>query len=69
MRQPSLEDLLLTPVELELARQQIQEMAYLKWEKAGRPDEGSDKFWNEAELEWVEYFYVPHRNCNDPLSH
>ncbi len=68
MWQPSLEELLLTPEELEFARQQIQEMAYVKWEKAGSPHDGSNRFWNEAELEWIEYFYVPHRSCDGALD-
>ena len=58
-----LDTLLLTEKELRAARSQVQELAYLKWEAAGRPpDESrSEEFWQEAELEWIEYYYVPDR--------
>ena len=36
-------------------------MAYFKWQDAGSPDEDPIKFWREAELEWIEYYYVPDR--------
>jgi hypothetical protein len=32
-------------------QQQIRELAYFKWEEAGRPDEMHDHFWLEAEKE------------------
>lgn len=57
----SLEDLVLTPEELEIARSQVQEIAYTKWEAAGCPKGCDALFWNEAELEWIEYMYVPDR--------
>ena len=58
-RQPSLNLLQLTEDELEMAQQTVREMAYLKWQAAGCPEDQSLKFWLEAELEWVEYRYVP----------
>ena len=40
----------------------IAEMAYFKWEKAGKPDGMSDHFWAEAE---IDYIYREH----DALCH
>lgn len=63
----SLDTLLLTPEELSLARHAIAEKAYLKWLDAGQPSGRSDVFWKQAELEWIEYCYVPDRfpqGCN-----
>ena len=57
----SLDNLILTREELEIAHHQVQEIAYLKWEAAGCPTGQDNQFWNEAELEWIEYFYVPDR--------
>jgi len=57
-----LELLLLTKAELEAAREKVQEMAYLKWEEAGCPEgTDSDRFWQAAEQEWIQYHYVPDR--------
>lgn len=61
-RFPTLDSLLLTEDELLQAREQVREMAYFNWLNAGRPDDDSLANWTEAELEWIEYFYVPHRN-------
>ena len=61
MQQPCLDDLLLTDSELSAARQQVQELAYFKWQAAGCPDHAADDFWRQAELEWIEYDYVPDR--------
>ena len=57
--QPCLDLLQLTADELKSAKQAVREMAYLKWQAAGCPDNQSLRFWLEAELEWVEYRYVP----------
>lgn len=62
MSPPSLDTLLLTEDELLAAREKVQEMAYFKWQEAGCPGDAGNRFWSEAELEWIEYFYVPHRN-------
>jgi len=59
--QPCLDLLLLTDNELQAAKKQVQEMAYFKWQAAGCPDNAELRFWLDAELEWVEYFYVPNR--------
>ncbi len=62
---PSLESLLLTSSELRAARKEVRQMAYLKWEQAGSPqDDDPQKYWREAELEWIEYHYVPDRYGN-----
>lgn len=58
-----LELLLLTEAELQAAREKVQEMAYQKWQEAGRPEDEAlaETFWNEAEREWIQYYYVPKR--------
>ncbi len=58
----NLESLELTPEELRTARKQVQRMAFLKWQDAGCPSADPFSFWKEAELEWIEYWYVPDRN-------
>jgi hypothetical protein len=64
MERPTLNTLLLTENELDAARTQVQQMAYFKWQNAGCPDNDPLSFWSEAELEWIEYYYVPHRNIS-----
>ena len=59
--QPCLDSLLLTEDELKAARKQVQGMAYFKWQAAGCPEDDALTFWLEAELEWIEYYYVPDR--------
>ena len=61
MRQPCLDSLLLTEDELKVARKQVREMAYFKWQAAGSPEDDALRFWLEAEREWIEYYYVPDR--------
>ena len=61
MHHPSLDQLLLSDTDLECARKQVQEMAYFKWLDCGCPENRACDFWNEAELEWIEYYYVPDR--------
>lgn len=58
---PCLDSLILTEQELQTARSQVQEMAYRKWQEAGCPEDAAQRFWLEAEREWMEQFYVPHR--------
>ena len=65
MERPSLDSLLLTEDELQAAKRQVEEMAYRKWCDAGRPEDNEIRFWCEAELEWIEYYYVPDRNFYD----
>lgn len=69
MDPPSLDSLMLTQAELSIAKEQVRQMAYFKWKNAGCPDGRSQRFWSEAELEWIEYFYVPHRDSTDPQTH
>ena len=61
MNRPSIDELILTKDELRNAREQVQQMAYFKWLDAGRPLGDELQHWLEAELEWIEYFYVPDR--------
>ena len=60
----TLETLELTPEELESCREAVRKMAYCKWLDAGRPDSGELDFWVEAEREWIERNYVPHRTLD-----
>lgn len=64
----SIDNLILTPEERSCARDQVQKMAYLKWQAAGCPDNSEKQFWEEAELEWTEYYYVPDRNCDGYIA-
>ena len=57
----SLDSLLLTPQELEVALRQVRELAYFKWEAGGRPADRELDFWCAAEREWIASSYVPHR--------
>ena len=66
MNQPTLETLLLNPSQLEMARTQVKEMAYCKWKAAGEPNIDPLAFWRQAELEWIEFFYVPSRDDLNP---
>jgi hypothetical protein len=59
--QPCLNSLLLLEDELKAARKQVQKIAYFKWQAAGCPEDNALTFWREAELEWIEYYYVPDR--------
>ena len=60
--QTCLEVLELSADELKAAKQEVQEMAYCKWEAAGCSEEDDPlTYWLEAELEWIEYRYVPDR--------
>lgn len=61
MHTPDLEALYLTNDELAAAKKEIQKMAFCKWADAGRPKNSSRDFWREAQLEWIEYRYVPDR--------
>ncbi|REJ70043.1 MAG: DUF2934 domain-containing protein [Planctomycetota bacterium] len=59
--QPRLESLLLTAEAQQAAKEEIERLAYLKWERAGRPPDAALRFWLEAEREWIAYCYVPRR--------
>jgi hypothetical protein len=57
----TLETLEMTPEELKSSRDAVHELAYFKWLNAGRPDGRELEFWLEAEREWIQHNYVPHR--------
>jgi hypothetical protein len=57
----TLDTLELTRDELERAKDRVRQLAYLKWEASGRPFDGSTTFWLEAERQWIEHEYTPHR--------
>lgn len=57
----ALESLELTDDELQRAREAIRQMAYDNWLMAGMPSGDGIKFWAQAEREWIEHCYVPHR--------
>ncbi len=58
---PCLDSLVLTEDEMQVAKKEIETLAFWKWKEAGCPDDASLDFWLEAELEWMEYRYVPDR--------
>lgn len=60
----TLETLELTPEELAICKDAVHKMAYLKWVDAGCPDQGQLEFWLQAEREWIEHNYVPHRTLD-----
>jgi hypothetical protein len=62
----TLETLELTHDELERAKDRVRKLAYLKWEAAGRPYDGRKKLWHEAERQWIEHEYTPHRDDTVP---
>lgn len=65
----TLESLDLDEARLQAARDEIQQNAYYKWEKAGCPQEqDSLRFWREAEYEWIEFHYVPSRPFEENTS-
>jgi hypothetical protein len=57
----TIDSLELTDEKRKLAREDIQRMAYLAWERAGRPESDPLRFWQEAEGEWIRFHYVPDR--------
>lgn len=61
----SLESLELTPDELARSREAIRQMAYENWLNAGRLAGDGLQYWLQAEQNWIENCYVPHRLRND----
>ena len=57
----SIELLELSPEELETARERVRALAYRKWCEAGCPADDSEFYWHEAERQWIEHEYIPHR--------
>jgi hypothetical protein len=58
----TLDTLELTSDELDHAKERVRHIAYLKWHDAGCPFNGSLEFWLEAERQWIEHEYAPHRD-------
>jgi hypothetical protein len=57
----TLETLELTPEERSSRKDALQRRAYFNWVEAGCPDCRQLEFWLQAECEWIENDYVPHR--------
>lgn len=51
----------MTPEELASSKDAVRTRAYFSWLDAGYPDRRQLEFWIEAEREWIEHNYVPHR--------
>ena len=60
----TLETLEMTPQELNSSQDAVHKLAYFKWLNAGRPDCRELEFWLEAEREWIQHNYVPHRTLD-----
>jgi hypothetical protein len=58
----SLETLELLPEELEAVKEKVRRLAYRHWEAAGSPPNEALRFWLQAEQEWIEHEYTPHRD-------
>ena len=57
----TLETLEMTPQERELCLEAVRKMAYRKWRDSGQPDSPALDYWLQAQREWIENYYVPHR--------
>lgn len=57
----TLETLELTPQKLESCKEAVHRMAYFNWLNAGCPSGNQLEFWVQAEQEWIQHNYVPHR--------
>jgi hypothetical protein len=57
----TMETLEMTSEELNSSQDAVHKLAYFKWLDAGRPDCRELGFWLEAEREWIQHNYVPHR--------
>ena len=64
MRFPTLDSLLLSDDERAAARRDVEVMAFCKWQDAGCPENSAPHLWEQAELEWIEFRYVPDRYPN-----
>jgi len=60
---PNLDALYLTDDERTCARREIEKMAYDRWQSDGCPMRQDRNFWRAAEIEWIQYRYVPDRDC------
>lgn len=57
----TLETLELTPEEIEHSKETVRQMAFSRWINAGCPRCDGREFWLQAERDWIEHCYVPHR--------
>jgi hypothetical protein len=57
----TLETLEMTPEELKSSTDAVHKLAYFKWLNTGSPDCRELEFWLDAEREWIQHNYVPHR--------
>ncbi len=60
----TLENLELTPQELESCKDIVRRMAYFHWLDAGQPEGAELDSWLKAESEWFEHDYVPYRSLD-----
>jgi len=58
----------LTEVEMDVARREIERLAFEEWERAGRPDADPVLFWQAAERRWIAFRYVPDREYERQCS-
>lgn len=59
-----LDTLELTPEELDASREAVRKMAYFRWLEAGMPTDSGLDYWAQAERDWIERYYVPHRDLS-----
>lgn len=64
----SLYTLDLSDDELRCAEAEVRLLAFQKWQEAGCPEDSSEKFWQDAELEWIGRCYVPKRRHDGDCS-
>lgn len=60
----TLETLEMTAQELESCTDAVRKMAYVIWLEAGQPEGKQLEFWLQAERQWIERSYVPHRTLD-----
>jgi hypothetical protein len=58
----NVESLELTEAEMDVARREIERLAFEEWERAGCPDADPVLFWRAAERRWIAFRYVPDRD-------
>jgi len=64
----TLDTLELTKEQRRMARREIERMAYQKWADAGFRATDALKYWREAEVEWIEFSYVPNRTLEADIG-
>jgi len=60
----TLDDLELSAEQLNCCQEEVQKLAYRKWQEAGCPIGEALNFWLAAEREWIGRCYVPSRECD-----